>query len=158
MNKRNWKTYAFWILLSEGVGVLSGWLTRDGAQYFSQSVAQPPLSPPAIVFPIVWGILYLLMGISAARISLTPAGSDRSWGLNLFVLQLIVNFLWSPIFFNIRSYSLAFFWLLLLWLLVFFMIRAFCSVDPPAAKLQIPYLIWLSFALYLCAGVWYLNS
>lgn len=143
--------------MSEAVGALSGWLTRDGSRYFSTNVSQPPLSPPSIVFPIVWGILFLLMGIGAARVSLTKNCSQRSRGLNLYVTQLVVNFFWSPIFFHLRAYGLALGWLLLLWLLVFLMAKAFRACDPPAAKLQIPYLLWLTFAIYLNAGVWYLN-
>lgn len=157
MKTNNWKTYAFWIVLAEAVGALSGWLTREGTRVFSETAVQPPLSPPMILFPIVWGILYLLMGIGAARVSLTPPSQSRSRGLNLFVLQLVVNFFWSLIFFNAQAYGFAFFWLLLLWVLVLIMILSFRKTDPAAAKLQIPYLLWLTFAAYLNAGVWYLN-
>lgn len=157
MIKQNWKIYGFWILLAEAVGGLSGWLTRKGSMYFSQYVVQPPLSPPAIVFPIVWGILFALAGIGAARVSLTKDCPHRSSGLNLFVVQLVVNFFWSPIFFQLRAYALAFFWLILLWILVFLMTLSFRKCDVLAAKLQIPYLLWLTFALYLNFGVWYLN-
>lgn len=157
MKTSKWKAYAFWILLSEAVGALSGWLTREGTKLFSETAAQPPLSPPMWVFPVVWGILYLLMGISAARVSLTPQSEDRSRGLNLFALQLVVNFFWSLIFFNARAYGFALLWLILLWILVFLMIRSYFAVDPAAAKLQLPYLLWLTFAAYLNAGVWYLN-
>ena len=157
MKTSKWKAYAFWILLSEAVGALSGWLTREGPKLFSETAAQPPLSPPLWVFPVVWGILYLLMGISAARVSLTPPSDERSRGLNLFVLQLVVNFFWSLIFFNAQAYGFALLWLILLWILVFLMIRSYFAVDPAAAKLQLPYLLWLTFAAYLNAGVWYLN-
>ena len=146
-----------WILLSESVGALSGWLSRDGISAFSETVNQPPLSPPAILFPIVWGILYLLMGISAGRIASSPPSEERSRGLNLFIMQLVVNFLWSPVFFNARAYGFAFFWLLLLWILVLTMILSFRKTDAPSARLQIPYLLWLTFAVFLNAGVWYLN-
>lgn len=156
MKTNNWKTYAFWILLAEAVGALSGWLTREGTQIFSDTVVQPPLSPPMIVFPIVWGILYLLMGIGAARVSLRPSSPERSRGLNLFILQLVVNFFWSLIFFNAQAYGFALLWLLLLWTLVLLMILTFRKTDSLAAKLQIPYLLWLTFAVYLNAGVWYL--
>lgn len=67
MKKSNWKVYAFWIVLAEAVGALSGWLTRKGVKIYNATVEQPPLSPPSIVFPIVWGILFALMGIGAAR-------------------------------------------------------------------------------------------
>lgn len=157
MKKTNWKTFLFWILLTEAVGGLSGWLTREGTKIFNESILQPPLSPPAIVFPIVWGILYALMGISAARIRLSPRSAEQRKAMNLYIAQLIVNFFWSLIFFNAQAFGFAFIWLLLLWVLVLWMILVFRKVDPIAAKLQIPYLLWLTFAAYLNFGVWYLN-
>ena len=157
MKRINWKPYLLWVLLTEAVGGLSGWLTRDGSRMFSEGVAQPPFSPPAIVFPIAWGILYALMGIGAARVSLTEASENRSKGLNIYVGQLIVNFFWSLIFFIAQAYGFAFFWLLLLWGLVLWMILTFRKSDKIAAWLQIPYLLWLTFAAYLNFGVWMLN-
>lgn len=157
MKQQSIKTYAFWIGLSVAVGLLSGWITRDSMNLYSEMILQPPLSPPAILFPIVWTILYALMGISAARISLAPESKERSQALNLFVAQLIVNFFWSPIFFNVQAFGFALLWLLLLWVLVLLMILKFRKIDPLAAVLQIPYLIWLTFAAYLNAGVWLLN-
>ena len=157
MNKGNWKIYAFWIGLSEAVGLLSGYLTRAGTQSYAEMLQKPPLSPPGWVFPVVWTILYALMGISAARIYLTPPSQARSRGLNLFVIQLAVNFLWSPIFFNAVAYGFALLWLLFLWVLVLIMILQFRKVDKTAARLQIPYLLWLTFAAYLNYGVWQLN-
>lgn len=157
MKKTSWRTYAFWILLSEAVGALSGWLSRDGTALYSETIVKPALSPPAIVFPIVWTILYALMGIGAARISLSPESKARDRGLNLFIAQLIINFFWSLFFFNAQAFGFAFLWLVLLWVLVFLMIRAFGKVDQTAAKLQIPYLVWLTFAAYLNFGVWLLN-
>ena len=157
MLKGKWKVYAIWILVAEAVGGLSAWLTREGTKVFSETVAQPPLSPPMLLFPIVWGILYLLLGISAARIYLEPPTLMRSRGLNLYAAQLIVNFFWSLIFFNARAFGFAFFWLLLLWVLVLLMILTFRKTDPIAAWLQVPYLLWLTFAAYLNLGVWLLN-
>lgn len=158
MKSGKWKTYAFWIVLSEAAGALSGWLSREGTAVFSETAVQPPLSPPAILFPIVWAVLYLLMGIGAARVSLSAPSPERSKGLNLFIVQLVVNFFWSLIFFNAGAYGFAFLWLLLLWVLVLLMILSFRKVDPLAAWLQLPYLLWLTFAAYLNAGVWYLNQ
>ena len=152
------KIYGFWILLAEAAGALSGWLSREGTAAFSETATQPPLSPPGILFPIVWGILYLLMGISAARIYQSPPSQSRSRGLNLWVMQLVVHFFWSPIFFNVQAYGFALLWLLLLWILVLLMILSFRKIDPLAAWLQLPYLLWLTFAAYLNAGVWYLNK
>ena len=157
MKKHYWKTYAFWIALAEAVGALSGWLSRDGRKIYNASITQPPLSPPPFVFPIVWGILFALMGISSARIYTSPQSRERNRGLNIYIAQLIVNFFWSLIFFNAQAFAFAFFWLLLLWILVLWMILIFYKIDPLAAKLQIPYLLWLSFAAYLNLGVWYLN-
>lgn len=155
--KGNWKTYVFWVLLAEAVGALSGFLTRDAMKIFMTMVQQPPLSPPPVLFPIVWGILYALMGIGAARVYLSPESKERRWGLNVFIAQLIVNFFWSLIFFNAQAYGFAFAWLLLLWVLVFLMILQFRKVDKWAAWLQLPYLLWLTFAAYLNFGVWLLN-
>ena len=77
--------------------------------------------------------------------------------MNLFIAQLILNFFWSLIFFNLQAYGLSLLWLLTIWVLVLLMILSFRKVDPLAAVLQIPYLLWLTFAAYLNAGVWYLN-
>lgn len=155
--KRNWKTYAFWAGIALAVGGLSGWLSRGGMEDFNTQAVKPPLSPPMILFPIVWSVLFLLMGFGAARVSLAPNSPKRNRGLNLFWLQLAVNFLWSPIFFRFHAYGIAFFWLLLLFGLVLAMTLSFRETDALAAKLQIPYLLWLVFAAYLNAGVWYLN-
>ena len=157
MKNANWKVYTLWIGLAEAAGLLSGLLSRGGMENFSQTVAQPPLSPPGWLFPVVWTILYALMGISAARIWLSPPSDNRSRGLNRVLAQLIVNFFWSPIFFNTGAYGFALLWLLLLWVLVVLMIFSFRKVDKTAALLQIPYLIWLTFAAYLNWGVWQLN-
>ena len=157
MKTKTWKQYALGILLTQSIGALSGWLSKDGMKFFSASISQPPLSPPAFLFPIVWGVLYALMGIGAARIYLSPQSTERSMALNVYITQLIVNFFWSLIFFNAQAFLFAFFWLLILWILVLWMILLFHKVDPLSAKLQIPYLLWLSFAAYLNLGVWYLN-
>lgn len=155
---KKWKTYAFWILLTEAVGGLAGWLTRRGAKIYNAAITQPPFSPPGIVFPIVWGILFALMGISAARVYLAPASNARTRSLLLFFLQLAFNFFWSIIFFNFQAFGLAFFWLIALWLLILAMLFSFRKVDRLAAWLQIPYLLWVSFAAYLNFGVWMLNQ
>lgn len=155
--KKNWKTYAFWIVLTEAVGGLSAFLTREGMDYFMAYVQQPPLTPPEWLFPVVWGILYGLLGFGAARVYLEPDGKERFWALNLFLIQLVVNFFWSLIFFNARAYGFALLWLVLLWVLVLAMILQFRKVDKLAAWLQLPYLAWLTYAAYLNWGVWQLN-
>lgn len=143
--------------MAEGVGALSGWLSRNGTKIYSQTIVKPPLSPPAVVFPIVWTILYALMGISAARIWLSAPSPQRSRGLNLFIVQLVLNFFWSLIFFNAQAFGFALVWLLALWITVGWMILEFRKTDPPAAWLQIPYFLWLTFAAWLNYGVLRLN-
>lgn len=157
MKEHKWLPYVLWILFTEAVGFLSGWLTRQGSELYSQAIVKPPLSPPAIVFPIVWGILFLLMGIGAARIYLAEPSPARTRSLRIFLLQLAFNFFWSILFFNFQAFGIALIWLLILWGLILWMIFSFRQVDPPAAWLQIPYLLWVTFAAYLNFGVWRLN-
>ena len=157
MKKGAWKTYAAWILFTEAVGAFAGALIKDGVQYFESSVNKPPLTPPGGVFPVVWGILYALMGFSAARIYLAEDSKARSVGLRLYLVQLGFNFFWSIIFFMSQTYGAAFVWLTALWALIVWMTLTFREIDPLAAKLQMPYLIWVFFAGYLNFGVWILN-
>ena len=142
----------------EAAGVLSGLLSRQEMQIYAEMIQKPTLSPPAILFPLVWTILYALMGIGAARIAASADGDLRSRALNVFVVQLVVNFFWSLIFFNAQAYGFALVWLLLLWVLIIAMILLFWPVDRLAALLQIPYLLWVTFAAYLNYGVWRLNG
>ena len=124
---------------------------------YASMVEKPPLSPPGILFPVVWTVLYALMGIGAARVAAAPESKGRSRALNVFVVQLVVNFFWSLIFFNAGAYGFALAWLLLLWVLVGVMIVLFRQVDKAAALLQLPYFLWVTFAAYLNYGVWRLN-
>lgn len=148
-------TYAVSIAVALGVGSLSALATSGGMDIYS-SVEAPPLSPPSIVFPIVWTILFTLMGISSARVFIV---NDYKWNnaLTVYVIQLAVNFLWSIIFFNMRAFLFAFIWLILLWILIIVMIRGFYKYDKIATYLQIPYLLWVTFAGYLNVGIYWLN-
>lgn len=139
------------------VGLLSALLTRNSMEVF-EMVTKPPLAPPAWLFPVVWTILYTLMGVSSYLI--LTSGEEQSQvesAIRLYAYQLIVNFLWPTIFFNLGWYLFAFIWLLLLWVLVFLMILRFKDINKTAAYLNIPYLIWLTFAAYLNLGIWILN-
>ena len=158
MKQSIWKVYAFWIVFTEAVGALAGLLTRNGTKLYATSILKPPLSPPALVFPIAWAILYALMGIGAARVYLTPVSGIRARGLHLFLIQLAFNFLWSVIFFNFQAFGLAFIWLVILWALILMMTLTFSKTDRLSALLQIPYLLWVLFAGYLNYGVWQLNG
>ena len=158
MKLKKWKPYIISASIALLVGILSGLLSRGGMMAYELTVVKPALTPPGWLFPVVWTILYILMGISSAKVWLADNSPARSKGLNLYVMQLIVNFFWSLIFFNAQAFGLAVAWLILLWVLVFLMILQFYKVDRQAALLQIPYLIWLTIAGYLNIGVWLLNS
>lgn len=155
--KNKWNSYLGWVLLTEAVGALAGWLTRGGAEVYRTQVEQPPLSPPSVVFPIVWTVLFALMGVGMAQVQGTSPSAARALSLRIFLVQLAFNFCWSIIFFNFQSYGVAFVWLLVLWVLILWMIHSFRKLDTAAAWLQLPYLLWVGFAGYLNLGVWLLN-
>ena len=136
------------------VGGLSALLSGGMADY--SLLNQPPLSPPGWVFPIVWTVLYLVMGYASYRIA--TADGDRKRALRLYGAQLAVNFLWPLVFFGLSWYLTAFFVLLLLWALILLTQREFARIDPKAADLLIPYLLWVTFAGYLNFGTFLLNS
>lgn len=156
--KQNWKKRLPWIGLALGTGILGALLCRQGIASYSENVLKPPLTPPALIFPVVWTVLYILMGWSAGDIADCSRGRQRSLGLNLFAAQLTVNFFWSLLFFNAEAYGFSLAWLLLLWMLILGMMLIFYRLKPLAAWLQVPYLLWVSFAGYLNWGVWQLNS
>ena len=154
MKKRN--IYIFFIAISLLTGALSALITRSNMDIFD-TVLKPPLTPPAVVFPVVWTILFTLMGISASRIYIN---NENKWNylLTIWSIQLTVNFIWSIIFFNLQAFLFAFIWLLLLWVLILFMIILFYRQDKLAGLLQIPYLIWVTFAGYLTLSIYLLNN
>ncbi len=157
MNKSKTKTYGISLAIALLVGGLSALLTNMGMENY-KTAQKPALTPPDIVFPIVWTVLFILMAISAARVYLAPVSRERSRGLLIYALQLAFNFLWSIFFFNLQAYGFAFFWLLALWVLILLMIIIFAQTDRLAGLLQIPYLLWVSFAAYLNFMVWMLNK
>jgi len=155
--KKHWKTYLISVLIPLGVGGLSALLTRGNMDIYKQ-VATPPLSPPSWLFPVVWTLLYILMGISSAQVYLDRTDNrSRHHGLLSYGVSLFMNFLWSIIFFNMRSFLFAFVWLLGMLLFILRTVYYYSKVDKSAAKLQIPYIIWVSFAGYLTLGVYLLN-
>ena len=139
------------------VGTVAGLLTRTAMQDFDVLI-KPPLSPPGWLFPVVWTILYTLMGISAFLIKTSDADAEvKSDALMIYNYQLIVNFLWSIFFFHFEWRLFSFVWILLLWVLIILMIRQFDKISKIAAYLNIPYLLWVTFAAYLNFGIWWLN-
>ena len=152
------KSYFISILIALSVGGLSAFITRDGMSIY-EDIVSPPLSPPSILFPIVWTILFVLMGISSSIVfnSNGAPASSRFQGLFTYGISLAVNFFWSIIFFNIRWFGFAFFWLLGLLFFIIKTIVCYQRVNKLAAYLQIPYSLWVAFAGYLNFSIWMLN-
>lgn len=155
--KLNFKRLLICIAIPLLVGVVAGFLTRNSMETFAM-VEKPPLAPPAWLFPVVWTILYTLMGIASYLVLQSDASTqEKQSAITVYFYQLIVNFLWPVFFFNLGWYLFAFFWLLLLWILVFITLRRFYEISKTAGYLLVPYLVWLTIAGYLNLGIWYLN-
>lgn len=155
--KIQWKKLLISIAIPLGVGFLASLLTREGTAAFAE-LQKPFLSPPAWLFPVAWTILYTLMGIASYIIwtSVTTYEKRRE-ALGVYAIQLMFNFLWSIIFFNLKEYLFAFVWLVALWLFIFATKQRFDKIDKTAGYLLIPYLVWVAFAGYLNLGIWILN-
>lgn len=157
MKKIRFKPLAAAILIPLAVGGLAAFLTKDAMQSFDR-LYKPLLSPPAWLFPVVWTVLYILMGIASYLIYVSDASAPRKKrALTLYAVQLGVNFLWSLIFFSLEAYFFAFLWLLLLAALIAATMVMFGYIDKTAERLLIPYIIWVSFAGYLNLGIFLLN-
>ena len=148
--------YALGVGSALAVGAVSALISSKGIRGFEELI-KPPLSPPAWLFPVAWTALYILMGIGAARVCLAHT-DDTKGALTVYLAQLIVNGLWSPIFFAAKLRLAAFVWLIILIVLSILMFVRFRRIDRTAALLQIPYLVWLLFAAYLNLGVYLLNG
>lgn len=155
MKVKDKSTLIIAILTPIAVGTLSALFSGNSAGNYSV-LNKPALSPPGIVFPIVWTILYILMGISS-YIIYESNDLNKESALNTYALQLFFNFFWSIIFFRLNLFFTAFVWLLVLIFLIVRMIRQFYRIKPIAAYLQIPYLVWCIFAAYLNFMVFRLN-
>ncbi len=147
------KIYLKFILIPVIVGAIVGFITSRFIDY--NSLIQPPLAPPGILFPIIWSILYVLMGISYG---ILESNSLVNSNINsIYYLQLFVNALWSIFFFVFKWRFFAFLWILLLLVLVIIMIIKFYRKNKISGLLQIPYLLWVAFATYLNFAIWLLN-
>ena len=156
--KRKIKIYSLGIAVPLIVGALSAFITSGKMGLYGE-VKTPPLSPPAILFPIVWTLLYILMGVSSAMVFLHRKKDLEASrvGIRYYALSLIFNFAWSIIFFNFRAFLFAFLWLLVLLYFIIQTVICYRKISPLAAYLQIPYVLWTSFAGYLTLGVYFLN-
>ena len=143
------------------VGIVSAAITGDAMLKFGE-LNQPPLSPPAWLFPVAWTILYLLMGLSSYFILVSSPDSDdkkkaKRVALITYVLQLCFNFAWCLLFFKLELYIIAFVWLIIMWCLIgCTMLKAF-KVSFVAMIMLIPYIIWTTFAGYLNIMIAILN-
>ncbi len=149
-------TYLLSVLLALSVGLFAALLTRGGMRDFSAYYVTPSFSPPDWVFPVVWSALYLLMGISAAMVR-RSFDDNRKDALQVYALQLFLNFGWVILFFGFHLLFAAFVWIILLEAVIVVMIAMFIVVRPVAGYLQIPYFLWVAFAAYLNFSVFLLN-
>lgn len=156
--KNFWNKYGTYIIsvaIALGVGALSGLISgRESDTY--EMLVQPPLSPPSWLFPVVWTILYTLMGISAAII-FRSANPNKTNALFVYAAQLAVNFLWPIFFFALDARLLSLIWLIILLFLVVYMVSKFSDISKTAAYMNLPYILWLVFAFYLNLGTYLLN-
>ncbi len=145
------------IFIPLAVGGFSALLTMNSMDSF-ESINKPPLSPPGWLFPVVWTILYILMGIAAYLVFTSDKPKKQiNTALIVYGVQLFFNFLWSLIFFNREDYLFAFIWLVALWALILANIILFYRISKPAGILLIPYLLWVTFAGYLNFAIYILN-
>lgn len=151
------KPFLISLLIPLGIGGLSAFLTRGNMDLYSR-INPPPLAPPGWLFPVVWTILFVLMGIASYLVFMSDANPDAvKNALTVYALQLAVNFFWSIFFFNLELYLFSFLWLVLLWVLILITLILFYRISKPAGYLMIPYLLWVTFAGYLNLAIWLLN-
>lgn len=152
--KLQWKSFILAIVIPLAVGGLSALLTQNSMALFGM-LTKPPLAPPGWLFPIVWTLLYILMGIASYLVFVS--GKNTQTALRLYALQLAFNFLWSIFFFNQQWYLFSFFWLVALWILILATLAEFYRISRIAGCLLVPYLLWVTFAGYLNLGIYFLN-
>lgn len=152
--KINWKKLILITIITFAVGSLFSFFTMNNMDTFKE--LSKPIDVPGIVFPIVWSILYLLMSISYYIVS-EKQDKNRNESRTSYVVQLVINSLWTLIFFGFEAYLLAFIWIIILLIAVIVMIVNFYKVNKTAAYLQIPYVLWILFAGYLNLGIYLLN-
>ena len=149
------KPFIISLVIPLAIGALSGVVTSGSMERYAQ-MAKPPLAPPSWLFPVVWTILFILMGMASYLIYMSGNPEKKS-ALFFYGAQLVVNFIWPIIFFNFGKYLFAFIWLMFLWVWVIIMNVKFYRINRSAGLMIIPYVIWLTFAAYLNFFAYYLN-
>ena len=152
--KIQWKDLIISLAIPLAVGSLSVFLTQNNMEIF-ELLNKPILAPPGWLFPVVWTILYIFMGIASYLVF--TSGKPNDTALIVYGIQLVFNFFWSIIFFNLEMYLFAFVWLVVLWLLIFKTVILFYRISKLAGYFMIPYLLWVSFAGYLNLSIYLLN-
>lgn len=145
------------ILLPLSVGAVAGMFTSQAVPTWYASLNRPSFSPPNWVFGPVWTSLYILLGISFFLIWKEEASKERDLAIKVFSIQMLLNFAWSFLFFYFNLIGAALIEIILLWTSIAAMIYLFYKIKPLAAYLNIPYLLWVSFATILNAGYYFLN-
>lgn len=135
-------------------GFIGQFFTMSSIPTWYVTLNKPIFSPPNWVFGPVWTILYLLMGIALYRVWVKP---KSKYAVKVFFFHLVLNALWSIIFFGARRIGLALVVILAIWVLVYYLVKLFSKIDKPASKLLYPYLFWISFALILNFSIWLVN-
>lgn len=153
--ENKWKQLVLCLAVPLAAGGLSAFLSREGMEGFD-ALRQPPLSPPMWLFPVMWTLLFLMMGL-ASWLVLREERKRRDGALTVYGIQLFFNFFWSLLFFRWGLYFAALLWLAALWGLIAWTALLFRKIRPAAGGLLVPYLLWVAFAAYLNAGVWLLN-
>ena len=158
MNKRiNIKSLIISIAIPLALGGVSALITVGAMQDFA-ALNKPPLSPPGYLFPIVWTVLYVLMGVASYIVLESDvASAEKKRALGVYLAQLGFNFLWSIIFFTLGAYELAFLWLAVLLALVITATYRFWHIDRVSGILMLPYAVWVSFAAYLNLAISTIN-
>lgn len=155
MIKKHWKGLLVSILIPLIFGVIGSLLGGAFNQY--EDLNRPWFAPPGIVFPIAWTIIYILMGISSYMIYQTKS-KEKDIALKIYFTQLIINALWTLIFFRLQLQLFAFIWLIILLATVIIMVYKFYKIEKIAGYLQIPYILWLIFAGILNIAIYILNN
>jgi translocator protein len=145
------------LALPLSIGGIAGIFTAQAIPVWYATLNQPSFNPPNAVFGPVWTMLYILMGFSFYLIWIMPQSSTRRLAIMLYVIQLVLNFAWSFLFFYFHAIGVAFIEIFLLWTSILLMIILFYKIKPLAAYLNIPYLLWVSFATMLNGSYYLLN-
>jgi tryptophan-rich sensory protein len=145
------------ILLPLLIGGISGYASASGINIWYMGLNKPFFNPPNYLFGPVWSMLYILMGISFYRILQSQDSELKRKAILIFCIQLFLNFCWSFLFFRFQMLAISFIEIIIMWISIANMIYTFTKIDKTAAYLQIPYLLWVSFASVLNGAIWFLN-